>query len=145
MKIEFTEPEARTILFFLEKGAVESKPAFLPDQPALNVLSTAMRKIQKKLEDKERDEKELLVEKAVKLHNDVPDGGIIDMDTILADYMDSADFQVSGISEDMVKIWKDSCDRSAVEATFELFTEHTFRTWLEESIRKTTRRPNAIQ
>lgn len=145
MKIEFTEPEARTILFFLQKGAVESKPAFLPDQPALNVLSAAMRKIQKKLEDKERDEKEKLVDRAVQLHNNVPDGGVIDMDTILADYMDSADFQVSGISEDMVKIWKDSCDRSAVEATFELFTEHTFRIWLEESIRKTTRRPNTVQ
>lgn len=103
-------------------------------------MSSAIRKIRKPLEGTEKDEKEKLVDRAVQLHNDIPDGQIVDMDTILADYMDDADFQVSGISEDMVAIWRDSCDRSAVESTFELFTEHTFCTWLEESIRKTTRR-----
>ena len=75
-----------------------------------------------------------LLSEVEKLSQNTPNGRIIDSDTILADIMDDADFQISGISQDIFNIWKNSNDKKAVEDLFEIFTEVKFEHYLSRCI-----------
>lgn len=52
------------------------------------------------------------------LNYDTPEGIIQDSDTILVDLLNEADFEFSGISQDIFNIYKKSKDKEAVRDKF---------------------------
>lgn len=77
------------------------------------------------------------------LLSNTPDGTVYDADTILKDLMDEADFEVSGIAEEIIGIWKKSGDRKSVEDLFQSFTDCGFGEWLRKCVSGTTRKDAA--
>ena len=58
---------------------------------------------------------------------------IHDADTILADIMEAADFQVSGISDDILKLYLDVENKDDFESLFYLMTDEKFENYLLKS------------
>lgn len=73
------------------------------------------------------------------LMSKTPNGVIVDGDTILADIMKEADFEVSGTTEELVAIWKSSTDKETFHRLFMLLTGVDFEDFLELAIKGTTR------
>lgn len=59
-----------------------------------------------------------LVEEVMDLSTKQPDGVIHDADTILADIMGAADFHISGISDDILKLYLEVENKDDFEALF---------------------------
>lgn len=80
-----------------------------------------------------RSEQELLhdIEEAERLSDNVPDGQIVDADTILADLIQKCDCEMTGFAQDIFNIWKQSSDKKAVEAMFFEFTDTDFSEYLD--------------
>lgn len=84
----------------------------------------------------------IMLEKIIeveKLNNNVPDGYIVDADTILVDLIQNNDYEFSGFAQDIFNIWKTSTDKKAVEQMFYEFTDCEFEEYLkkcEEEITK---------
>lgn len=80
---------------------------------------------------------ETLVGKVEKLTSAItsvpPLGCIQDADTLLADYANKADLDITGLSKEIFGIWKKSTDRKAVEDMFFEFTDIKFGDFLEEA------------
>ena len=83
--------------------------------------------------------KEAKAARVLELLEKTPDGFVIDADTILADLVENADFELSGTAREAIEIWQKSRDRAGIEQLFELFTDTSFETWLSMAIEKTTR------
>jgi len=79
------------------------------------------------------------VQKLEQLQKNTPDGKIIDADTILCDMIEQCDFEISGISLDIMNIWKNSTDKKAVEDMFYTFTDIKFKEYLEYCIEEMTK------
>lgn len=81
----------------------------------------------------------VLLEKAkqkydeVSLHNNMC-GTICDGDTILKDIMDEADFEVSGIFEDIYNLFKKTTDPESMAQLFFEFTDIDFEDYLQRCI-----------
>lgn len=73
------------------------------------------------------------------LLNDTPNGIVIDADTILADLLGNADFEVTGIAAELLDIWAKSDDQASVEQLFCLLTDCAFEDFLDMCIAKTTK------
>lgn len=80
-----------------------------------------------------------LLSQVEKLHNNTPDGVIIDADTILADLIDIAGYKFTGISQDIFNIWKASQDKQAVEQMFFELTLVEFDEYLRRCMDEITR------
>lgn len=80
-----------------------------------------------------------LIKEVEKLNNNTPDGRIVDGDTILADLIESNDFEMTGMCQDIFNIWKDSTDKKAVEEMFFEFTGVEFVSFLEKCKREISR------
>lgn len=76
---------------------------------------------------------EELTEDVMDLSLRQPDGMIHDADTILADIMEAADFQVSGISDDILKLYLDVENKDDFESLFYLMTDEKFENYLLKS------------
>ena len=76
---------------------------------------------------------EELTEQVLDLSTKQPDGMIHDADTILADIMEAADFQVSGISDDILKLYLDVENKDDFESLFYLMTDEKFENYLLKS------------
>ena len=74
-----------------------------------------------------------LAEHVMDLSTKQPDGMIHDADTILADIMEAADFQVSGISDDILKLYLDVENKDDFESLFYLMTDEKFENYLLKS------------
>lgn len=74
-----------------------------------------------------------LAEYVMDLSTKQPDGMIHDADTILADIMEAADFQVSGISDDILKLYLDVENKDDFESLFYLMTDEKFENYLLKS------------
>ena len=74
-----------------------------------------------------------LTEQVLDLSTKQPDGMIHDADTILADIMEAADFQVSGISDDILKLYLDVENKDDFESLFYLMTDEKFENYLLKS------------
>lgn len=59
-----------------------------------------------------------LIKEIEELNNNTPEGCIVDGDTILTDLIESNDFELSGMCQDIFNIWKNSKDKKAVEQMF---------------------------
>ena len=68
-----------------------------------------------------------LAEQVLDLSTKQPDGMIHDADTILADIMEAADFQVSGISDDILKLYLEVENKDDFESLFYLITDEKFK------------------
>lgn len=91
-----------------------------------------------------------LAEEVMDLSTKQPDGVIHDADTILADIMEAADFQVSGISDDILKLYLEVENKDDFESLFYLMADEKFEDYLvkskkimEENVSKAE--PRAIQ
>jgi len=74
-----------------------------------------------------------LAEHVMDLSTKQPDGMIHDADTILADIMEAADFQVSEISDDILKLYLDVENKDDFESLFYLMTDEKFENYLLKS------------
>ena len=74
-----------------------------------------------------------LAEQVLDLSTKQPDGMIHDADTILADIMEAADFQVSGISDDILKLYLEVENKDDFESLFYLITDEKFEDYMEWS------------
>ena len=79
------------------------------------------------------------IERVKELQNAAPNGIIIDADTILADFVEEADFEVSGLSNELFEIYEKSRDKECFKRMFEVFTESTFDEYLSSCIKRITR------
>lgn len=86
-----------------------------------------------------------LVTKVLELQENTPDGVIVDADTILADIMEDADFQITGIAKDLLEIWKKSSDQASIEELFYLFTDKPFEDYLEECVAAMEKQQNEME
>lgn len=107
-------------------------------------VGEALVAINKELQDisDERIVRDIIKEVRV-LHNDTPNGCIIDADTILADAIESADHRTNGLAEEVFSIWEKSAnndDQKLIERMFELFTDMNFSEYLEKCIKEITRK-----
>ena len=59
---------------------------------------------------------------------------IQDADTVLADILEEADFEITGIAADLLKIHQNSKDRESVETCFEVLTGWTIPDYLKKCI-----------
>lgn len=73
------------------------------------------------------------------LNYDTPEGIIQDSDTILVDLLDKADFEISGISQDIFNIYKKSKDKEAVKEMFFEFVGVEFEEYLVKCLEEITR------
>lgn len=78
-----------------------------------------------------KTETQKLIERIEELNGSTPDGQIVDSDTILVDLLETNDFEISGISQDVFNIWKNSKDKEAVEQMFFEFTDMEFIEYLK--------------
>lgn len=77
-------------------------------------------------------ETSVLIKEVEELNNNTPDGRIVDGDTILADLIESNDFELSGMCQDIFNIWKNTTDKEAVEQMFFEFTGVEFVKFLKK-------------
>lgn len=90
-------------------------------------------------EDASIAEKIDMAQQTIRLYENTPAGKIADADTILQDYMDEAERDISGTGPELIQIWWRSHDRASVEKLFEAFTGRPFREYLRDCIQNTTR------
>ena len=64
-----------------------------------------------------------LAEEVMDLSTKQPDGVIHDADTILADIMGAADFHISGISDDILKLYLEVENKDDFESLFYLMAD----------------------
>lgn len=82
---------------------------------------------------------EAAVEKAKELTINTPNGVIRDADTILEDYLDNRETEISGIAEEVFDIYKNTTDKESVKAMFEALVGTSFDNYVEECIKNTTK------
>ena len=73
------------------------------------------------------------------LLNNTPNGVVNDADTILADLLENANFEESGIAAELLDIWAKSDDRASIEQLFCLLTNCALEDFLDMCIAKTTK------
>jgi len=89
---------------------------------------------------KEKLDLEEKAKKALELYRQTPEGQIIDADTILADAVEAADFEMTGLGEETIRIWQRSNDRESLEQVFYNLAGIEFETYLDRCIKETTRK-----
>ena len=74
-----------------------------------------------------------LAKKVLKLSENQPMGAIQDADTVLADIMGKSDFQVTRISDELLKMYLDVENKDDFESLFFLIADETFEEYLTKS------------
>lgn len=82
---------------------------------------------------------EALAHQVLELYNGTPDGRIRDADTVLKDFTDEADMEVTGLGPEIIGTWLGSHDRPAFEKLFHGLTGRTFGEYLRECADLTSR------
>ena len=73
------------------------------------------------------------VDRVVELSNKLPeDSSIQDCDTILADILDEADHEITGIGADVLDIYTESSDKERISLLFEVLTGTEFSDYLNK-------------
>lgn len=99
--------------------------------------------ISKELISKNEKEKNQMIENLVNtvedLNDNVPDGYIVDADTILVDLIQNQDLEFTGFAQDIFDIYRNSQDKKAVKQMFYEFTGMEFDEYLEKCEAEITR------
>ena len=85
---------------------------------------------------------EAAVDKAKELTLNTPNGIVRDADTILEDYMDNRETEISGIAEEVFDIYKNTTDKESVKAMFEALVGTSFDDYVKDCIKNTTKSMN---
>ena len=80
-----------------------------------------------------------MIDKVETLNNNTPNGFIHDADTILADVISNADFEITGFANDIFNIYRNSLDKGAVMEMFYAFTGINFDEYLTMCLDNITR------
>lgn len=80
-----------------------------------------------------------MISEIKKMNENTPAGRISDADTILADTMQNADFEVTGLGIDVMNIWLNSKDKESVERLFYDLTDCDFSDYLHKCLNNITR------
>ena len=80
-------------------------------------------------------------QQVLNLLENTPDGVIIDADTILADLLEKANFEETGMAAELLGIWARSNDKANEPGVKTLLTDCNFEDYLDLCIAKTTRTP----
>lgn len=83
---------------------------------------------------------EAAVDKAKELTLSTPNGVIRDADTILEDYLNNRETEISGIAEEIFGIYKNTTDKESVKAMFEALVGTSFDDYVEDCIKNTTKK-----
>lgn len=78
------------------------------------------------------DETEQAIQTVEDMAEHLPNGLIRDADTVLADIMQEANFEISGLAKDIFNIWRKSSDRKSLEKMFFDLTAYDFLSFLEK-------------
>jgi len=78
------------------------------------------------------DETEQAIQTVEDMAEHLPNGLIRDADTVLADIMQEANFEINGLAKDIFNIWRKSSDRKSVEKMFFDLTDCDFMCFLEK-------------
>lgn len=78
------------------------------------------------------DETEQAIQTVEDMAEHLPNGLIRDADTVLADIMQEANFEINGLAKDIFNIWRKSSDRKSVEKMFFDLTDCDFMSFLEK-------------
>ena len=81
---------------------------------------------------------EAAVEKAKELTINTPNGVIRDADTILKDYLDNRETEISGIAEEVFGIYKNTTDKESVKSMFEALVVTSFDDYVKDCIKNTS-------
>lgn len=81
---------------------------------------------------------EAAVDKAKELILSTPNGVIRDADTILKDYLDNRETEISGIAEEVFGIYKNTTDKESVKAMFEALVGTSFDDYVKDCIKNTS-------
>lgn len=93
-----------------------------------------------KVEQNDYTWEEHMIESIKKLDKNTPEGSIIDPDTLLADILDEADHEVSGLAREIFEIFKKSADKESIKELFFAFTGVEFNNFLNKCIKETSRK-----
>ena len=84
-----------------------------------------------------------MAEKAQELYHNTPTGEVVvDADTILADQMESLDWQITGCGEVILQLcnkYTSPGERAAMAEMFAALTDMTLEDYLEKCVKETTR------
>lgn len=80
-----------------------------------------------------------MVRTVIDKFKNTPNGKIKDSDTILADIVNEADMEITGLSMEILETWQNSHDKESVEKLFESLTGTSFEDYLTRCIDETTR------
>lgn len=97
-----------------------------------------------RVEQKDYAWEESVIESIKKLDKNTPEGGIIDPDTLLADILDEADHEVSGLAREIFEIFEKSADKKAIKDLFYTFPGVEFDNFLNKCIKETSRKEEKI-
>ena len=89
-----------------------------------------------KVEQNDYTWEEHMIESIKKLDKNTPEGSIIDPDTLLADILDEADHEVSGLAREIFEIFKKSADKESIKELFFAFTGVEFNNFLNKCIKE---------
>ena len=78
------------------------------------------------------DETECAIQTVEDMAEHLPNGLMRDADTVLADIMQEANFEINGLAKDIFNIWRKSSDRKSVEQMFFEITDYEFLDYLKK-------------
>ena len=71
--------------------------------------------------------------------NSTPSGQIIDADTLLADVIENADYEISDMFKEIAETWMTSEDQRGIEVVFEVLTGTNFEEFVDKCLALTTK------
>lgn len=85
------------------------------------------------------EEKHAKAGQVVHIIENPPDAGTItDPDTVLADFVQASDMEVTGTAKELISLWRNSTDKDAFEGLFELLTGRGFGEYLDAAVTGST-------
>ena len=73
------------------------------------------------------------------LQHKMPDGVVLDADTVLADILDNMETEVTGSGFELIQLYLSSCDKAGFCRMFEVMTGTTWNSYLDETLRVMTK------
>lgn len=96
------------------------------------VVETRNKEIRKLMDKRRACRRECAIQTVEDMAEHLPNGLMRDADTVLADIMQEANFEINGLAKDIFNIWRKSSDRKSVEQMFFEITDYEFLDYLKK-------------